>query len=700
MMYFRNITLAVVAFFGSLLVGNKDGCAETLRYFAPGNILPTGIAGIQRRQVVFPDWVFPMQVGASTGLHAYIGTQLSQYHGLPWSNDPRLFAYPHRDNQCEPRRWRVDGCPSGKGHQGVDIRANDNRDNHWEVVAVEDGVVTSVTSNTTVAIRNGNHTVRYLHMHPQAITLADIRPGVRVRKGQVIGRVSCFMESTCSTSRHLHFDAYTGTAGQGMFYHVYPSLVAAYRRAWSLPDGVNNGELAADGNLEVGQNQPVVADLCAGVSLSSPISPVASGSIDSFWLHNCSKMRLEKVANSDTIRLVYHQPKSSLAALVSQDPVLFEGVNRAGRVVGKAAQYSSRCNVQRFDVEGRFVQSGDDAQIEFVGRREKRDASCNVIGEVEERLVFDFIEKANPQQIVQNHTIPSDRTTLSEVTRNFLAVTFYPDDRGVITVLPYFKAFPGYSPENGRHDSAGGLIPALGTDEAGVGISWVWIKKRAQHTQGTTITPRTVAHSMAGVNPAACTDGMAASGLGEEAARMVVVASGGEAADGANSARTACNRVLEYLRGYIGFSGGRNFASEYFGRQIAADDSLDLTNADVRWNWMRTMYSHESGRAPVVSREAFERGVILAEDFIAEFYDGGTGVLRDLDHYSDPCAFNQPSCTATSIETTNPTLTSAVADLALVRQKLIEVEETLKRIDATNNANVLEGPVVRIGAVP
>ena len=188
-------------------------------------------------------------------------------------------------------------------------------------------------------------------------------------------------------------------------------------------------------------------------------------------------------------------------------------------------------------------------------------------------------------------------------------------------------------------DSSGGLIPALMTDEAGVAISQVWVKKRAWFTHGLMITPRLLAHSMAGVEPSACdaqvtptTDGVAA------------------AAGNAAKAAKACDRVVAYLRGYIGFAGGRGFAESYFGwTRFDIDETLNLTDAETAWNWMRSTDSHELGRAPVIDRETFERGVRLGDDYIAVFYDGSPATsMRPLSFYQDPCNFAQRSCNARS----------------------------------------------------
>jgi murein DD-endopeptidase MepM/ murein hydrolase activator NlpD len=465
-----------------------------LSYFAPGNILPNAGLGVQGRKVWFPDWTFPMRVGAATGQHAYIGTQLTQYHGVDWVNDPRLFAYPHRDNQCEPRSWTMQPCPAGKGHQGVDIRANDNRNNFWPVVAVEAGVVTSVTASTTVQVRSGNHTVRYLHMDRASIAAAGIAPGVNVARGQELGKVSCILSGSCQTSRHLHFDAYTGAAGAGSFYHVYPSLMAAYRRAWGLSDGIANGELALDANHEVGvgptpePQEP--SGSCDNVALAAPLAGVDLNRFSSLWRHNCSIVGLVANASSSGRSFVYYRPKSTLGDLILSDLTLFEGANVGGRFTGIAKHYSRLCGVQRFSVEGEAFEENGVPAVRVTGSRQRLDENCQSTGANTEVLRFNFVERVIPSAAGSEHVIPEPRATLSELTRNFLAITFYPGADGQTRLLPYFSDFPGYSNEGGRIDSGGGLIPALSTDEGGVAISWVWMRKMALFTQGVLVTPR------------------------------------------------------------------------------------------------------------------------------------------------------------------------------------------------------------------
>lgn len=631
----------------ALLFGMASAAGQSnpeLSYLPPGDILPANVRGIDSRAVVSDDWTFPMQVGSVTGWHAYIGTQLSQYHGLKWSNDPRLFHYPSRDNQCEPRHWTVTGCPSGKGHQGVDIRANDNSNDKWKVVAVEDGVVTNVTSNTTVSVRHGTRTVRYLHMSAASIRDAGIKNGSIVHKGQILGRVSNIMEGTPSTSYHLHLDAYTGTAAEGNFYHVYPSLIAAYRRAWGLSGNVENGMLKPDpvrelptasSPLPAHPDRPISQPVCQNAPLSSPIAGVDRNSFVSLWQHNCSIMGM--VAHDDTgeRQFVYFQPKQSLAGVVASEPILFAGKSEAGTITGLAKVYSAKCGVASFAVTGTVSQASENPVIVLRGKRPQRDSeSCSVISTTDEILEFTFLEKVSPDVVISDsNPMPlAQRVTLSEKTRNFLAITFYPGATGKIQILPYFQNFPGYVSSGQDKDKKGGLIPTLSSDEGGVAISWVWLNKRALYTNGLLITPRTIAYSMAGIDPQSCDSEL-------NPTPLAITAAGSQEA-----ARRQCDAVSAYLGGYIGFAGGRNFAAEYFSRSVKLDEALDMNNPVIAWNWMRTMYSHESGRPVVIDRDTFNRGVYFGKDYIASFYEGSTSSIRPVAFYSDPCNFDQPAC--------------------------------------------------------
>lgn len=653
--------------------------AQDLTYFPPGDILPTAVSGITARNVNFPEWTFPMKVGAATGQHAYIGTQLGRYHKLDWDNDPRLYAYPHRDNQCEPREWEVDACPAAKGHQGNDIRANSNADNTWPVVAVEAGVVTKVTSNTTVIVRSssGNHSVRYLHMHPASIADAGIRAGIPVARGQVLGKVSNIMNGRPNTSRHLHIDVYAGTNASGAHMQIYPSLIAAYRRAWGLDDLVDNGVLRPDPDREVrgGAVRPPLLSSggsvsptgsCSGVALSPPLATVDASTITSYWLHNCSVIGLIANTGTGSRNFVYYQPKASLAALVEADPQLFAGEAQGAEYFGRAKRYSSACGAVLYDVKGPVGQVAGVSSVTLRGTYPRRNANCQTIGTAADEMLFVYMGNAAPTpptSPVVTSQPPADRVTLSEKTSNFLAITFYPAKVGQpITVLPYVADFPGTSTEPGLFDSANppGLIPRMKSDEAGVALSWVWLNKRARFVAAQTATPRNIAYSMAGVDPVTCTAEV----------RPVL--------DDATS-RGYCKAVSAYLAGYIGFGGGRNFAADYFGRSVSVDEPLNFALPDVAFNWMRTMYSHESGRTALVDADTFARGVRYGEDWIAEHYNGESGRVRADTWYSDPCNFAQPSCGLHGNDMVHPVDADAKATPAETLETLVDALRQLER---------------------
>ncbi|WP_210248878.1 M23 family metallopeptidase [Aureimonas leprariae] len=678
--------------------------AEDLSYFPPGDILPSNTSGIRQRTVTFPDWTFPIKIGTTTGQRAYIGTQLSQYHKLKWANDPRLFAYPHRDNQCEPRQWKLNACPGGKGHQGVDIRATDNRDKFWEVVAVEDGVVSILTRNTTVGIRNGVHTVRYLHMDPASIAAAGIKLNAAVRKGQVLGKVSNVMNGSKSTSIHLHFDAYSGVASAGNFFHVYPSLIAAYRRGWGMDDGIRNGELVPDpvhetrvGAAPAAAKPPAqapAAEKCAGVAVASPLPSAADMTISSYWLYNCSVLALVADTATGARSLFYYQPTVELADLVASNPVLFSGTVSSGIYAGEAKVYSGSCGTLGYAVSGPVQSIDGQPVITLRGDRPTRNSRCETTGTSADTLTLTYLGTSAPAlklppitAVAPSQPATGTRTTLSEQSRNFLAITFYPAaDGSPPRLLPYFSNFPGLSPEEGPRDSRNGVIPRLKTDEAGVAISWVWLRKRALYTDGLALTPRQVAHSMAGVEPSMCDT----ADINPTAAALRNF--------GVATAVDACARVAAYLRGYIGFANGRNFASDYFGRNVGIDETLNLAVEADAFNWMRTMYSHESGKAAVVDAATFGRGIRFGEDYIAAYYDNRPDALHPLAYYSDPCNFGQPNCGTSSVEPQQPIAASSPVAANSGPAGTASSPETLESL--TRAVRDLEARLARLEARP
>jgi murein DD-endopeptidase MepM/ murein hydrolase activator NlpD len=237
------------------------------RYHSPG-LLAARDASARRgrnddRKVYVPDIIFPIRLEA--GRFASMNSQIWGYGGGGYNGvgeaggtecDPRNYnPMQQRDNFCEVRGWSMPLCPSGEGHQGQDIRPPSCKDNTWDVVAVADGIITLVTSNTTVKLKANDGTVyEYLHMHPDSI---KVKEGNKVKQGDVLGRVSKYMNGTRSTTYHLHFNVrqriQVGSKVLEVYVPPYASLIAAYRRSKGLDAGVDaTGDLAPDPLLEIG----------------------------------------------------------------------------------------------------------------------------------------------------------------------------------------------------------------------------------------------------------------------------------------------------------------------------------------------------------------------------------------------------------------------------------------------------------------
>jgi murein DD-endopeptidase MepM/ murein hydrolase activator NlpD len=221
-----------------------------LTYHPPGS-LAVGQGRIGDRNIYYPDIQFPLAVGPSANsAHAYANSQIhppSPTHAYPW-----------RDTYCERRSWPMPLCPGTKGHQGVDIRGSTNENSVWRAVAMDDGVVTMITNNTTVTIRSRrDFYCRYLHFNRQSISDAGLSVGGQIRKGDVIGKVSNIMGGIPDTTVHLHFDCYKMVNGETVRFPVYSSLIAAYRAAWGLDPLNRNGALGVDAVREIGASEIV-----------------------------------------------------------------------------------------------------------------------------------------------------------------------------------------------------------------------------------------------------------------------------------------------------------------------------------------------------------------------------------------------------------------------------------------------------------
>jgi Peptidase family M23 len=262
--------------------GNQPAVDLGFAYYPPGDLDPHDANHGRKgdRKVYLPNIIFPLRLAPDQ--HPHMNSQIWGHGGSGWDGkgeaggsecdpvnyDPML----QRDTYCEIRTWAMPMCPGGMGHQGQDIRPPTCKDNTWEVVAVADGIITQVTSNTTVRLISADGTdYWYLHMHPQSIT---VKVGQSVKQGDVIGRVSKYMDGDPNgTTMHLHFQVRQTIRVDGKILSVYvpgyTSLIAAYRKAKGLDPGIGpDGNLIVDARFEIG------APKAAPTSSSQPSPPV------------------------------------------------------------------------------------------------------------------------------------------------------------------------------------------------------------------------------------------------------------------------------------------------------------------------------------------------------------------------------------------------------------------------------------------
>jgi hypothetical protein len=274
--------------------GNQPAVDLGFAYYPPGDLDPHDANRGRKgdRKVYLPNIIFPLRLAPDQ--HPHMNSQIWGHGGSGWDGkgeaggsecdpvnyDPMF----QRDTYCEIRTWAMPMCPGGTGHQGQDIRPPTCKDNSWEVVAVVDGIITQVTSNTTVRLKGADGTdYWYLHMHPQSIS---VKIGQSVKQGDVLGHVSKYMDGDPNgTTMHLHFQVRQTIRVDGKIMSVYvpgyTSLIAAYRKAKGLDPGIDpDGNLIVDARFEIGapnaaptpssQPSPPVADQSAPGGPSSP----------------------------------------------------------------------------------------------------------------------------------------------------------------------------------------------------------------------------------------------------------------------------------------------------------------------------------------------------------------------------------------------------------------------------------------------
>lgn len=215
---------------GHAVANPEDFKDEPFRYLPPGDLIPGSGTGRVDYNVYLPGMRFPIE-----NAPAYVNSQVYAAGGSQPPDgatggqcSPENYGYPWRDNYCEKRGWDMPLCPSGTGHQGVDIRPSTCEDSkHW-AVASEGGTITNIGYVSVSLQGDSSIRHRYLHLNPGNLA---VWVGKKVKAGDKIGLVSDNTNGQYWTTWHLHFDMYSG----GNFIPPYMSLVRAYEKLVDEP---------------------------------------------------------------------------------------------------------------------------------------------------------------------------------------------------------------------------------------------------------------------------------------------------------------------------------------------------------------------------------------------------------------------------------------------------------------------------------
>ena len=182
--------------------------------------------------------------------HAYANSQVyrpgGSQHPTAGQCNASNYDYPWQDNFCETRTTATNiWCPSGKGHQGQDIRgasckkssdldAMGDTDTNVVVAAEAGHVIAKYPHYIKVQSDDETSYINYLHMDQITVSLGD-----RVTRGQRLGRVANIGPSgEAYTTRHLHFELKQvmdlGGGPQEVHVNPYASLIKAYERLLSV----------------------------------------------------------------------------------------------------------------------------------------------------------------------------------------------------------------------------------------------------------------------------------------------------------------------------------------------------------------------------------------------------------------------------------------------------------------------------------
>ena len=178
---------------------------------------------------------------------------------------------------------------------------------------------------------------------------------------------------------HLHGSA-CGKVGAAQCRNVVNIDRNAEMHSIAWPDGKDR---SLQGKPAAATSKP------APLTHNLPPADALANSGWSTWFHNGSTM----VVNEQTGRIVYEEPKASIAGTVPKGAILFEGKFDGKRISGTAYVFKKGCDPAPYQVSGRVEdRKGFGSRIVLTGPAPKRDRnSCAIIGTTatHSRLVFE-----------------------------------------------------------------------------------------------------------------------------------------------------------------------------------------------------------------------------------------------------------------------------------------------------------------------
>ncbi len=610
---FANRTRAVLGVAAALLlvwVGTGPAIAQgSFQMNPPGELKLNYGTGVRDTRLFAPTMRFPIakghpatatsQVASPGGFHDY------KVQGK-WGDqcDDANFNERWWDTLCETRGakgWSKvpHGCSKRTVHQGIDInggtavqcqqmrraKSRGQRARLVPVVAVADGKIYATGYSYMVVLKlDDGSKFRYLHLDMIDAKARWPRPGMKVKAGELIGYLwNDFGRS--STTFHLHLEHWKSIKGVG--YRPVP-LYCDLARAYEADHGKT---VVATQGLQCARRDGDGEDGGSIVTRPEPIPDTGSlAQVVSYWAGDdqrggtndgANNVEHGLVAGADGKReLVVTQAGVDPARGFVRGALVFAGKKTGDGYHGTLRRFYKGCAAQLIAVNGK-VTNGD-RTVTLIGDAPVLDASCQPTGRNERlRVAFSFLrfKSEAPPTAVCGLLKPAENK--SETTYNWGAITMYHPPENW---LNYIRTWPGLRetidgyPADMAIDKKGGYIPAFTTPEAGVAIWYYWlmVRKGLGDRDGSPVRTTSI-HTI----------------------------SQGIAGDGARP-----DILQTYIDEY------RALSEHYFSARLNVRETIDITRPDVLWQLAQTMFHHEGGRAPIIDRATFDRGVKFGRDVI------------------------------------------------------------------------------------